>query len=164
MTRTLSLDEEPDFDDVIVLLSLSAPAKPAPESLGRRLKERMENSQHESEWVFRIVSRPADVVSVLDLKPPEGNRARGEAPLGRFFWDRERHRGSFFCWHLPSARSYALWIHSGNQHFRAGFLNRDPEGDGELPFIEVPSGVESISAITLIDVATEEVVLSGTAR
>jgi hypothetical protein len=113
--------------------------------------------------VFRIVSRPADVVSVWDLKPPEGNRS-AECPLGRFFWDRERHRASFFCWHLPTSESFALWIHSGEKHFQAGFLNRDGDGDGELPFVEVPAGVDQISAVSLLDVVTQKIVLSGPSR
>lgn len=165
MTRIPSQEKgEVDFSDLMVLLSLYPRRLAPPPSLHSRLRQRLENSQHESEWVFRIVSRPSDIVSVLDLKPPEGNRSKEATPLGRFFWDRERHRGAFFCWHLPCSHSYALWIHAGDKHIQAGFVNRDPEGDGELPFVEMPASVDRISAVTLRDVDTQEIVLSGSAR
>ncbi len=147
------------FPDVVAAMAAALPRVAPPPRLKERLDERLRAFAKDREASFNLLSRPADRLRDRVLSEPAGRRRGRGRPLARVVVSSCGREAAFFCWYLPPRERFVLAFERRDGSAVAGpELFTDGAGDGEVPYLMLPTG-PALSSVALRRATTGETVL-----
>jgi hypothetical protein len=149
------------FPDVVAALTVAVTAVTPPARLKERLDARLREFAREREASFNLLSRPADRLRDRLLAAPGGRRRTKQRPLARVVVSSCGREAAFFCWYLPPRERFTLvFERADGTVLPCARLDTDGSGEGEIPYLALPSGPRLIS-VALRRASSGEAVLSA---
>ena len=148
------------FPDVLAALATAVSPVTPPARLKERLDARLAAFARERAASFHLLSRPADLLRDRVCRP--GRRARERRrPLGRVVVSSDGREAAFFCWYLPPHERFDLVFEREDGTVTpAARFDTDGSGDGEVPYLSLPSG-RPLTAVSLRRASSGETVLAA---
>jgi hypothetical protein len=149
------------YPDIVAAMAVAVPRVSPPARLKERLDARLREFAQDREASFNLLSRPADRVRARILSEPLGRRRGRGRPLGRVVVSCCGREAAFFCWYLPPQERFALFFErrDGSAVPGPAFVT-DGAGNGEVPYLTLPSG-PPLAAVALRGTVSGETVLAA---
>lgn len=149
------------YPDVVAALAAAVPSVPPPARLKERLDARLREFARERAASSNLLSRPVDGLRERVLSGPGGRRRAKGKPLARIVVGARGREAAFFCWYLPPHERFDLVFEREDGTVTpAARFDTDGSGDGEVPYLSLPSG-RPLTAVSLRRASSGETVLAA---